>query len=209
MEQSNIVIVGSGGNSRVVASCCLQSSKWHVLYIIDINFKGQDESILGIDVVGQEKLHDIKSQCNDAFISIGDNKLRALWYEKIRSLGFNTPNIISNTAHIDPSARLGEGNLFCEFSFIGPECIIGNNNILNTRSSLEHESILGSNSHMSPSSTTGGRCHIGSEVFVGTGAVILPTTKIPNNTIIGANSLVTHSLTSHGTYVGSPVRKIR
>lgn len=210
MGQNNILIIGAGGNSRVAISVLRQTNEWNIQGIIDTDYKGQTEAIMGVSVIGgEEKLTEVKTNYNNVFVAIGDNKQRRLWYEKLTLLGYNTPTIVSDLAYVDPSARLGKGNLLCAYSYVGPECVIGDNNILNTRSNLEHESSVEDHSHLAPSITTGGRCRIGSEVLIGAGSIILPKVEIPGNTVIGANSLVIDSLTTNGTYIGSPVRKIK
>ena len=210
MIRNNIIIIGAGGHSRVVISLLRQTDEWAIKGIIDIGYNEQTELIMGVPVIGgEEKLSDSVNNCSNAFIALGNNEQRQLWYDKVKALGFNIPNVISNDAYVDPSAHLGKGNLICTFGFVGPECVVGNNNILNTHSNFEHESVIEDHAHLAPSTTIGGRCCIGTKVFVGSGSIILPKVELPNDTIIGANSLVRNSLKMSGTYVGSPVRLLK
>lgn len=60
-----------------------------------------------------------------------------------------------------------------------------------------------------PKVSISGNCTIGNRVYIGTGAVIKEKISICDDVIIGALSFVNKDITEPGTYVGSPVRKIK
>ena len=74
---SNLVIVGAGGHTRATVSTAKLMKKWNNLTILDINFKGGQEYILGVKVQDyNEFIKNFNSQNNTFFISVGDNLMR-------------------------------------------------------------------------------------------------------------------------------------
>ena len=51
MKKDDLIIIGSGGHARVVIDTAEQSG-FNILGIIDINYKNNDEKIIGYNVIG-------------------------------------------------------------------------------------------------------------------------------------------------------------
>ena len=202
-------VVGAGGHCRVIISILQEpNSQYQVQGILDFNQANINEIILGVPIIGSVDELGEKQGKEDIFLAIGDNQKRAECYERLLSLGYKLPNLISHTAQIDSSSRLSLGNVVCPFVFIGPEVTIGDNNILNTRCLIEHETSIGNHCHVAPSALLAGRVQIGEEVFIGLGAKVVDNKKIVSHTIIGAGAVVINDIEKNGVYVGVPARKV-
>ena len=62
---------------------------------------------------------------------------------------------------------------------------------------------------MSGGINTGGKVSIGERSFIGIGVTTSDSLSICDDVFIGAGSLILKSVTEPGTYVGSPVKKIK
>jgi len=203
-----ITVIGTGGHCRSVLSTINLLEDWKVEMLIDWDFKGNKEIIMGHRVDGgPELLEDLPS--GNVFISVGNNKLRKDIIATIREREYSFPNIINPYAFVDPTAVINSGNLIGYGAFIGPMVTIGSHNIINTSAILEHETSVGDYCHIAPSSTVCGRAIIENNVLLGAGSVVLPNTRIRNDCTIGLGAVVIKDTElENRTYVGSPANII-
>lgn len=204
-----ILLIGSGGQSRVVISILKALRVENIIGILDLGEPKPGELIMGIPVLGSVNLlGELIDPSNKSFIlAIGDNLTRNLWWHRICEFGGKVPNLISPLASVDPSALLGNGNIICAKAFIGPEAILGNNNLVNTGAIIEHEVKIGSDCHFAPSSVVAGRSKVHSNCFIGAGAVVINGIEISSGVIVGAGSVVIRDVDIEGvTVMGVPAR---
>ena len=207
------IILGAGGHCRSLLSILQEKTNdFHIAGIVDTQAFAIEELILGVKVIGSiDKLSFYCSKgITSLFLAIGDNKKRAQYYNQAKGLGFELPNLIADTAHIEPSAMMGEGNLICHHAHLGPMSRIGNGNIINTGAILEHESTVGDFCHLASSSVISGRSRLGNFVFMGVNATVLDKINICGNVMIGGGAVITRDISAtECTYVGVPARKIK
>lgn len=86
---------------------------------------------------------------------------------------------------------------------------IGRSCIINTASSIDHECVLEDYVHVSPGVHVAGTVTIGKSTWIGIGATVINNLSICANCMIGAGSTVIKDIKEEGTYVGSPIRKVR
>lgn len=202
----DLIIVGAGGHARPVIEAAQSQKKIHrILGVLDSNLMDENESILGVPVLGDISLLDkFNSKEVDVFIAIGDNQSRRMLFQQIKSLGFNLPNIIHSNANVCSSARIGCGNFIGIYASVGPLAKVGNGCIINSYVNIEHEVALGEFCQLAPNSVVCGRTQISSDVFVGASAVIIDHLSISPGVIIGAGSVVLKNIELPGSkYVGT------
>jgi len=210
-EKLPCLVIGSGGHSRVVISILQEPEKmkYEIIGVLDLQTPKNNEKILGVPVLG--KVDTLKKFCNKApylFLSIGENALRKEYFELGQNLGFQFPNLISNTVNVSPEVCLGKGNIICPLVHFGPCSVVGNNNIINTRSILEHESSIANHSHLAPGSVVCGRAKIGDEVFLGANATVIENITVANQTVIGAGTVVIKNIEISGmVHIGVPAKE--
>ena len=206
------LILGSGGHCRSLLSILQEKTNdYRIAGIVDTQAVTVEEIILGVRVIGAvDELSFYRSKgITSLFLAIGDNKKRAQYYNQAEDIGFELPNLIADTAHIEQSAMMGQGNLVCQHAHLGPMSRIGNGNIINTGAILEHESTVGDFSHLAPSSVISGRSRLGNFVFLGVNATVLDKITICNSVMIGGGAVITRSISeAESTYVGVPARKV-
>lgn len=199
-----IVIFGCGGHARSIINVLCEENEKIDIILVDEN-AGRDENILNCKAVREYELKD-----NDGYIiAIGDNARRRELYNCLinRRIG-HCISVISKYAHVGICAKIGNGTFVASNAYIGPQAEIGNNVIINTGSVIEHEVKIGDNTHIAPNTTICGRTGVGSNVFCGAGSIVIDKVAICEDVIIGAGAVVKENITSKGTYVGVPAKKV-
>jgi UDP-N-acetylbacillosamine N-acetyltransferase len=199
---NDVVLFGCGGHSRSVADVILYNNPSEKLIFVDSDAK-VSEKIFGFEVLPEIHIN-ADTKC---FITIGENISRKYKYEELS--GANIITVISKLAYVGRDVTIGRGTIIAHSCHLGPGAVIGENTIINTGSVIEHEVKIGSHTHVGPNATISGRSVIGDSVFIGVGACVIDNISICDNVIIGANTTVFRSIVEPGTYVGSPLRKVK
>jgi len=201
----DISVIGAGGHSRSVIAL-LKNQSLPIDGVYDDSFEeGSNESIAGVCLKG--KISSIKKE-SPIVLAIGNNTYRKELFN-LYSKEIYILSIVHNKSFVDPTAKIGNSNLLFGNCFINAEVQIHENCIINTGAIIEHESIVGNHTHISVGAVLCGRVEIGDCVFIGANSVVKDKVKICDNVTIGAGSTVISDITLPGTYVGSPVRKIK
>lgn len=200
-----VCVIGAGGQARAIVNI-IDLARIGIQGIYDDNRKTDlPEVILGYQVLGGIK--DIPEGF-DLVLAVGDNVIRERLYKDFESRVLKT-NLRHASAIIEKEFVSGKSNQILANVYISTCVKIGNNNILNTGCIIEHEVHLGSHNHISVGSILCGRVSIGDGCFIGAGSVVIDKINICDGVTIGANSTVIDNINESGTYVGSPVRKIK
>ncbi len=204
---NDIAIIGAGGHTRSSISLLKESFPNASFVIYDDSYNSDTrEHIDKIFIV--DSISKINNKNCNIFLSIGDNKKREMYFNKFKKNIIND-NLVHPSAYMEKNIRIGVANQIYANSYINSFVNIGDNNILNTSSILEHEVKIGSHNHISVGTKLCGRVIVGNRCFIGAGSVIIDKVSICDDVIIGAGSVVIKDITSSGTYVGNPVRRIK
>jgi sugar O-acyltransferase (sialic acid O-acetyltransferase NeuD family) len=208
------LILGTGGHCRSLLSIVQETLdvQYCVEGIIDTQPFREGELILGVPVIGStDDLQSyFKEGISNLFIALGDNSQRKHFYDLVKQIGFNLPNIVAADAYVSASSVMGDANLVCHRVHVGPMARIGNGNILNSSAILEHESSVGDFCHLAPASTVSGRSHIGNLVFLGVNATVIDKISVCDGVVVGAGAVVVKDISCQDTtYVGVPARKVQ
>ena len=200
----NLLLIGAGGHAKSCLDVIEASSDFNILGFLDNNKRGK---CLRYEILGDDTLlKTIRVDCESAFITIGQIKsseIRRALYEQLKTLNFNIPSFVSETAILSSSALIGEGTIAMHGSIINAEASIGKNCILNSKSLIEHDVTVGNFCHISTGAIVNGGCIIGSDSFIGSGSVVREGIKIGNNCVIGANTFVSSDLEDNTKFVGN------
>jgi UDP-perosamine 4-acetyltransferase len=206
------VIIGAGGQARVVFDILSNDRNVEVIGFIDNQVRDPDERIFGRPILGRPEdiavvvaEHGIRA----AVVAIGDNALRAERYGQLRRADVKLLNAIHPSAVVSSTATLGEGNVICAGAFVNTLAVIGDNCIINTGAIVEHEVTVGSHVHLAPGTIVAGRVAIGDFTFVGAGSVVREYLSVGEHVVVGAGSVVLSELPDGVMAAGAPatVRK--
>jgi sugar O-acyltransferase (sialic acid O-acetyltransferase NeuD family) len=210
-HQQTIVVIGGGGHAKVLISV-LRKLAWHVAGYTDAEDRG---TLLGAPHLGDDAvLPGVLATYPDCAAILGVGKVdaslrRSVLQQKMESLGFHLPVIISPNAVVNLEAELGPGSVVFDGAVVNTGTITGPGCIINTNATLEHDCRLGADVHIAPGATVSGGVTVGDHSCIGAGAVVIQGLTITDRCLIGAGSVVTGNIQIPGTYVGVPARRIR
>jgi len=143
------------------------------------------------------------------FGSLKNLKKRQEVAEQILDGGGKLGVVVAPTAYVSPQASLAPGTVVMHNAYVGPGVVIGENVLINSGAVVEHDSVIGNHSLILTNSTVNGQCVIGDRCMIGSTAVLLHGVVLAHDVILGAGAVAIRSLTSRGTYVGCPARRLR
>lgn len=200
-----VVIVGGGGHAKVVIESLRAAGKV-VAAVIDADSTPRD--VAGVPVIGDDAaLPGLRAQgLDEAFVAIGDNRLRARLAQGLIEQGFMLVNAIHPSAVISPSARLGCGVAVMPGAVINAEVQIGDLVIINTGAVIDHDCRLDTACHLGPASALAGAVSLGARSFLGVGTRVIPNITIGADVVVGAGAVVVRDLPDAVIAVGVPAK---
>ena len=211
MMKNNIIIIGSGGHSRVIIDSYTKTN-YNIIGIIDINFlenKGTNELILGYPVIGNiNSLENFKLNFIDIFLAIGNNELRKKYCDMSIVKQYSMPFLLDKHSTVSNHSEIGLGTFVGPGSIINAGAVVGKNSIINTGSIIEHEVCIGDFTHVGPGTKIAGRVSVGKNVNIGIGVSIKNNITIGENAIIGAGSVVIDNVLPYTKVAGIPAKII-
>lgn len=200
-----IVIIGASGHGKVVADIAKLNGYDEILFLDDDISKKECRQY---HVVGTAK--DITEYRDyDFIIAIGNNKIREKISNTLEKENIKQTVLIHPSAVIDDTASIKEGTVIMANAVINASAQIGRSCIINTASSIDHDCIVDDFVHVSPGVCVAGTVTIGKNTWLGIGSTVINNLVICSNCIIGAGSTVIKDIKEEGTYIGSPVRRVK
>jgi sugar O-acyltransferase (sialic acid O-acetyltransferase NeuD family) len=204
----NLIIYGAGGHAKVVGDAAQALGIYIKIILVDPFIKtfSLTKHNSQFSLVSSYSSQGMASG-TQSFCAIGDNTIR----EKIvnENLKDNFVNIISNEAFISQFCQISRGVFLAPGASVNADAFIGPHSIINTGCVVEHDCVIGSFCHIGPNAALGGNVSLGDKAFIGGNAFVNPNLSICSNVTIGSGSVVTMDINEPGTYVGSPLRKIK
>ena len=201
-----LIMIGAGGYAKSVLDS-VDYFNYSMIGFVD-QFSEKKEH-LGYPILARE-LEEI-SNLNEYyyFISIGDNKCRKEWYDKIISLGLKTMNVVDKSAIVSNKATIGTGCFIGKMAIVNSEAIVKDNCIINTKALVEHGCTVESHANLSTNCVINGDVRIGEGTFMGSCSVTTGQLTIGSWSVVGAGAVVIDNLPDNIVAVGVPARTIR
>ncbi len=206
-----IIVIGGGGHAKVVISILRKLKRYEIIGYTDNENKNL---ILKVPYIGTDNvlLNYFKNhEVNNAVLGLGQLKsseLRKSISEKVISIGYDFPSIISPDAIINENVKIGSGTVIMDGVIINIGTRIEKFCIINTKVSIDHDCLIGNFTHIAPGVTLSGCVEIGDNVLIGTGVNVIQYKKIVDNSMIGAGATIIESIVRPGTYVGNPAKLV-
>ena len=204
-----IGLFGAGGHCKVV----FETIKSKVKCKIDIYDDKKKNIKIGkkkIKIKGTFKdLVENRKLYSQIFISIGDNKIRKNYFEKIKKQSKISMFFVHLNTTISPNAKIDQGTVVMANSVIQSDSRIEENCIINTAVSIDHDCIIKKHSHICPGVNIAGGVSIGKNCWIGIGTKIIENIKIGDNVFVGAGSVVTKNIKSNTFVMGVPAKNAK
>lgn len=206
MGLKDIVIVGSGGFARETEWLIERMNAGGPLW----NFKGFIDESEGRGVIGDDSFLLKREEELHVAIAIGSTKIRKKLFEKYKSNKYlKFPNLIDPSVLMSSKIYMGAGNIICAGTIFTVGIEMGDFNIINLKCTVGHDVKLKSFITVNPGTNISGNVTIENLSEIGTGSKLIQGISIHEKTIVGAGSVVIRNICEEGTYVGSPVRKVK
>jgi len=186
-----LILIGGGGHCVSCIDVIEQGGVFEIAGIVD-NAINQG-MLLGYPILGgDEDLLQLRSSYGHALVTVGQIKsptVRSRLYDKVRSLGFELPAIVSPRAYLSRHATIGAGTIIMHDALINARASIGRNCIVNTKALIEHDAQVEDNCHISTAAIINGTSIVRRGTFVGSNAVTKEGVQTHENDFIKAGSL--------------------
>ena len=204
--KASILLIGGGGHCRACVDVLEQESRFQIAGVVERK-GGPREAVLGYPILGtDEDLIQLRKNNEFALVTVGQIKNaipRKLLFEKLISLGFQLPVILSPRSYVSPHARLGSGTIVMHDVLVNAGAHIGENCIINSKSLIEHDAGVGNHCHISTGSILNGDTQVGQESFVGSGAMVREGIRIGKRSLVAGGARVMRNLPENSNYKNS------
>lgn len=207
-----LVLIGGGGHCKACIEVIEQLGSYEIVGILDqSDLVGSN--VLGYPVIGTDD--DILGYIKQGYqflITVGQIKtavIRRKIFSFLVENGAVIATVISPIAHVSKHAKIGKGTVVMHYAVVNAAAQVGDNCILNTGCCIEHDALIGSHTHISTYAVVNGGVKVGNEVFVGSNATLSNLIKVTDNVLIGIGTVVNKDISTVGTYVGNPFKKIK
>jgi sugar O-acyltransferase (sialic acid O-acetyltransferase NeuD family) len=188
-----LLLIGCGGHARSLIDVIETSGQWRIDGLVGLPAQ-VGSSVLGYQVIASDaELAELRLRCDAAVLAIGqlpDPAPRQRLAAQLQRLGFYSPLVISQHAHVSRHARLGPGTVVGHGVIVNAAAIVGAHCILNSRALIEHDAQIGDHCHVSTGVLINGGVRLGSGSFIGSGAMLREGLQLPPGTVISAGKRV-------------------
>ena len=206
MSKPKLLLIGSGGHANSCIDVIEQEGKFEIGGLVGLpNQVGTKH--FGYEVIGTDsELESFLVQFKFALVTVGQiesTKARIRLYERIKTIGFNIPNIKSKSAYVSNHAIISDGTIIMHNAIVNSGVHIGENCIINTSSLIEHDVKISNHCHISTGVTVNGGVQIGSNTFIGSRSVIRENLSIGDNCVVGMGTILLNSMSSESKAIGN------
>ena len=198
--KNQIVIIGAGGQGRVVADIARRMGYHQVLFLDDGN---------AACAVGKTADYTKYLQDAEFFVAIGNAAIRRKIQTMLEENGAQMATLIHPNAVLAEGVVVGGGTAIMAGVVVNPGTVIGKGAIINTCASVDHDCLIDDYAHITVGVRICGTVHIAENTWVGAGATVIQNLSICADCMIGAGAVVVRSITEPGTYLGVPARKVK
>ncbi len=185
-----IIVNGSKGLSKMLIDAVRQRGEYEVVGLLDRRYP-EGDTVRDIKVISKNDEESLKKLYDKGYRFM----LNAIVFDRhkhdrkepfllMKKCGFTIPNIIHNTAIIEPGVRMGEGNFIAVGAIIGSDVQIGDNCVINAGAIVSHDDVIGSHTHIASGAILAGHVEIGENTLIGQGSTIYKDIKIGKNVVI-------------------------
>jgi sugar O-acyltransferase (sialic acid O-acetyltransferase NeuD family) len=161
----------------------------------------------GLPVIWHEELPRFAGD-HLAIVALATTK-RSIFTDQVAAAGVRFATLIHPTAHVSPTATLGEGCFVGAGAVIAAYTSLGAHVFVNRGVLIGHHTTLGHHVSLMPGANVAGLVTIGAHTFVGMGAIVLDRISIGEHCVVGSGALVTKDAPARVQLMGLPARIVK
>lgn len=148
MTNNNLLILGAGGHGQVCKEIAeLMTNENGQPYFEKVSFlDDKPDNPLSIGLC--KDFEKYKSDFYYAFPAIGNNKIRAEWYNMLKRVRYKIPKLVHPDAFISKTAKISEGTVIEAKAVINTNSIIEQGCIIDVGSIIDHNCLIESFTHI-------------------------------------------------------------
>jgi len=204
-----LFILGAGGHGKVAADCAEAQARWSQIVFYDDRWPEIATCARWAVVGTSQALVKADAETTEAFVAIGEARLRLEWIERLREFGFKLATIVHPGAIVSPGATIGPASLVVAGAIVNIDAKVGEGAIVNTGASLDHDCVIGAGAHICPGARLAGDVSVGRRAWVGIGASVRQGISIGADATIGAGAAVVRDVSDGATVCGVPARPMQ
>ncbi|PWK09689.1 acetyltransferase [Tumebacillus permanentifrigoris] len=198
---ADLILIGMGGHSKVVADIARRCGHLIVGYLDDREPARPNPLYLGsVALAVTEGL----GENRQVVIAVGDNLIRKKIVQSLRDFPLAFATLIDPSAILGSNVEIGAGSVVMPGAILNADTVVGRHAILNTAATVDHDGVIGDYAHLSPGVHLAGAVTVGEGAHLGTGALAIPGVRIGAWSTIGAGATVIREIPAAAIAVGVP-----
>lgn len=215
-SRQRLLILGTSGRAQevlwIATEIPLEHRDWDPGGFLDDDIEAGRRRLqsrgIALPVVGT--INEYLPEPGDVFLAgIGDPRGRLECAARLEARGARFVNVIHPSAHISPSAQLGQGIFMFFGAVVNSGAIVGDHVAIGCYAGVAHGTVTGAGCTLSSHVDVTGDAHLGRGVFLGSHAVVLPKARVGDFAVVGAGSVAMGSVPPAVTVLGVPARTLR
>ena len=158
-----LLIIGAGGHGKVVAEIAADLGYERIDFVDDQSPEAVGKTTDLVQLAGQYK---------EAFVGIGNNRLRGELIGRLRRCGYVIPVLIHPTAYVSRTASIGSGTVVEPKAIVNANTTIGQGCIISVGAIVDHDV------------TVGEYCHVNAGAIVKAGAAVESFRKLEAGEVV-------------------------
>jgi len=211
MYSAPLIIFGTGSLAKLAHYYLTHEMGCTALkFTVDADRKDAD-TICDTPIITWDECINEHSQDEIAMhVAIGyrDMQKRQLIFERARKQGYSLENVISSSAFIAKTAKIGVNNFIMPGAVIEPGVSLGSNNVVWSNTVICHDTIIGDHNFFASNVTIGGEVIIGHRCFFGFSSTVAQQRVIADDVLLAAQSLLLTDGNSKRRYQGIPAKAL-
>ena len=181
--------------------------RWEKIVFVDDMYEGAS-FYDGAEVYRLSEWQEPKENV-EIVIANGTPRGRKAIYDRVTGEGYRLATLVSPTAIVSPSARLGAGVVVLDFASVMADAVVEDNALISVYVMIGHDVFIGAHSDIQTNTTLGGHVRIGEGTFLGLSVTVKEELSIGSDTIIGLGAVVSREIGDNVIAVGDPARAVR
>jgi len=203
---ADIIIVGAGGHSKVVADAAARAGFGIIGFVDDqANTAPLPEYRLIGTIADLANMRALSSAVR-ILVAIGDNRTRMRVVEELALPAGRYATVIDPTAIVSRYASIAEGTVVLQGAIVNAGTAVGRHAILNTGCTVDHDCRIGDYAHVSPGAHLAGGVAVGEGAHLGIGTCAIPGCSVGGWSVIGAGAAIVKDIPMKRVAVGVPAR---
>ncbi|RST74182.1 hypothetical protein D4T97_010915 [Siminovitchia acidinfaciens] len=207
-------IIGTGGLGKGVLETIkmidLRDRNWDLAGFIDDNIENSHVHVGGLPVVGDTDFLLTINDTSNVVIAIANPIVKEKIHKKLSTNSrLLFPNVIHPTVTLNPTVKVGYGNIISEHTAISADVEINNFTLVHFNSTIGHDIKIKDYATIYPGGNLSGFSILGEKSQIGSNACVLQNVKVGVSATVGAGALVNKDVCDNTTVAGVPAKLLR